>query len=540
VRRAFPHGFGPLLLALGGTGCAVGLWRPASLEGQEGARPIPRVDDFRHDGSVGEWRAHPIDRILPATGGIPQALLWIGEVSEGLVVAAEIRSGVEPDERATLAIRLRDARDPALPPIGWGHQFGFEALDDASDCAGLEFGGEDTAACEAWYLRQVDYRAALDPLFGREWRIPISRPDEVEEVGATRAFARLPAYMRAGIAPLAPVGAPRVRSRPIAGTEGGVGMEILIPWSAFPPVQAPDLSALRVAVDWVSPDDRAAAGGATVAAPRPLAAPLHHRVTPCGYGLRGILIPGGDDRISRPASSGAVPYMIPEASGDLRRLIVLDNEAAGYLYEPEPETLSPAAFAPSYEVLDVGRGERVCTPVLAFARAGTGKADGDDAVAPDWTGTGEGDWFGLQVDPKTLDVRRLEDGNLLVKSGPRVVWSYYGSGQCGACPRVGIDVFHIDTRTGLISPALRVLEVAEAGIRDVEIEVSEDWQTVTVFRSLPTAPPDGDGGFDVRWDLTRYCRAPTGDSAAPYEVCGEESDVPEPPLRLRRRYLGEG
>lgn len=535
-----------LALVAGAGGCAAGLCRPAGLLAQDGGRavqaasgPIPHVADFRHDGAVGEWRARPIDRILPAAGAIPQALLWIGAVDEGIVVAAEIRSGVRPDEEATLAIGLQDGADPEFPPIGWGHQFGFETLEDETGCAELEFGGEDRDACEDWYLRQVDYRAALAPIFGREWRIPVSHPDDSEEARATPAFARLPAYIREGIAVLEPVGGPLVRSRPIAGTEGGAGIEILILWSAFPPIRAPDLTEVRVSAAWLADEP---GPGLDSASPRPLAAPLRHRLTPCGYGLDDLLIPGGEDRFARPASEGAVAYMTPEASGDLRSLVVLDNEAAGYLYEPERETLSPAAFRPAYEVLDVGRGERICTPVLAFAPAGGVGADSipadADPAGAGAAGAGEGDRFGLQVDARTLDVRRLDDGGLLVRSGPRVAWSYYGSGQCGACPRVGVDVFHIDPESGVITPALRFFQVADAGIRDVEIDVSESWDSVTVHLSAPSGDPsDPAAEFpDARWSAIRYCLLRVPREAATYEECGREADVPEPPNRLRRLY----
>ncbi|MDX1394492.1 MAG: hypothetical protein R3195_08875 [Gemmatimonadota bacterium] len=492
--------------------------------------PIPFVDDFIHDGGVGEWRARPIDRILPATGSIPQALLWVGQVDEGIVVAAEIRSGVTPDAEATLRIGVRGAGDIALPPIGWGHQFGFVVLEEASDCEDREVGEDDPTVCQAWLARQRDFRAALPPLFEREWRLRLTGTDDIREAAAGPAFARLPEAARAALAPLEPGGGPSARSRPIVGTEGGVGIEVLIPWSAFPPVRAPLLEAARIALDWVDPAAEAAWDRAWLAAAgvRPLGAPLDHTITPCAYGVARLLIPGGDGRMSRPASDGAVAYMIPEGSGDLRSLIVLDNVAAGYQYEPGPDTWSPAAYRPTYGVLDVGRGERICTPVLAFAPAG------DDAPPVTRATTSEGDWFALQVEPRELEVRRLDDGDLLVKSGGRVVWSYYGSGQCGACPRVGIDMFHISTESGTITPALRFMQTAEPTVRDFEIDVTDDWGTITIYRSEPRLGTDD---LEVDWSLTRHCLVLTPGVPAVYEECGSESNVDAPPARLRNRYL---
>jgi len=521
-RRALTTLFGGVALALIGAG---------RLCGQGSAPPIPEIDDFRLDGAVSEWRARPIDRILPAVGRIPQALLWIGQVPEGLVVAAEIRSGIEHDANATLRIGLSGDRAVEFPPFGWGHQFGFEVMADSTGCGDLEFGSDDPRECEAWVSRQRRYREALPPLFEREWRVAPARPEAIEEVTAGPAFARLPAAVRSQIGPLAPRGTLNARARPLAGTDGGTGLEVLIPWSALPPVRVPTLSAVRIDVAWVDPAvpsgwDESWLGSL---APRALSRPLEHTLTPCHYGFRGVLISGGEDRLPRPASEEAVVYMIPEGSGDLRSLIVLDNEAAGYQYDPDPETISPAAFQPTYEVLDVGRGERLCTPMLAFSR------EGESAGKPDWTRTREGDWLGLEVEARALEVRRLDDGDLLVKSGVRVRRSYYGSGQCGGCPRISLDIFGVSTTTGEITPALRLHEVAIPGTLDIEVEIAEDWRTVSVFRSRTDLDVDP---TVTTWKRTAYCLVEGAPGPPPtYEVCGEEDHVPEPPNRLRRRYL---
>lgn len=516
-----------LLLAAGLLAAAL----PVRAQEPDAARPdagrvIPDVDDFVHDGRVAEWRARPIDRILDATDRAPQALLWVGRVYEGLVVAAEIRSGPGPGGSPALRIGLAGPDSPRLPPIGWGHQFGTEVLADSTGCEALEFAADEADACRRWLARQIRHRARLPTLFERVWRVPVATPDALEEVLAHPAFAALGGATRERLRPLRPRGAPRVLVRGIAGTEGGIGLEVLIPWGSFPPVSAPSLDAVRLHVEWAEADS-AAPGGPV--APRPFVAPLVQRITPCRYGLEGLLVPGGDGRFPRPAGEGAVPYMIPEASGDLRSLIVLDNEAAGYQYAPDPEGLSPAAYELSYSVLDVGRGERLCAPLLALAR-------GDERITPpDWTTTGEGDPFERQVDLAELEARRLDDDGFLVKSGPRVRWSFYGSGQCGACPRVGLDVFHVSADSGVVTGLLHLLEIAEPEVRDLELEVSDDWATVTLYRSetnWETDPPE------VRWDALRFCRAapPAGSGPGAFEPCGRETAVPEPPRRLRARY----
>jgi len=492
-------------------------------------RVIPDVDDFVHDGRVGEWRSRPIDRVLDTTDRAPQALVWVGRVREGLVVAAEIRNGVGPGGSPVLRIGLAGPDSLRLPPIGWGHQFGVEALADSTACDALEFAAEEVETCRRWLARQIRHRARLPVLFAREWRVPVANPDALEEVLATPAFWALGPAARERLRPLRPRGAPRALVRGIAGTEGGLGLEVLIPWGSFPPVSAPSLPAVRLRVDWGDADSSAGPAGVASVPFRPFVAPLIQRITPCEYGLEGLLIPGGEERVPRPAGEGAAPYMIPEASGDLRSLIVLDNEAAGYLYAPDPDGLSPAAYELPYSVLDVGRGERLCAPILALARGG------ERVTPPDWTRTGEGDPFARLVDLAELEARRLDDGGFLVKSGPRVRWSFYGSGQCGACPRVGVDVFHVSADSGRVTNLLHLLEIAEPETRDVELDVSEDWTTLTLYRSetsWETDPPS------VRWDAMRYCRRapPAGAAPGAFEPCGQEIDVPEPPRRLRARY----
>lgn len=528
---------------------------PAPARAQDTAvRPIPEIEDFQHDGVVGEWRSRPMDRVLAAGDRTPQALVWVGRTARGLVVAAEIRAGLAVDGSATLRIGLAGPDSLRLPPIGWGHQFGDEVVPDSAGCEAFDFAAEDPEPCRRWVVRQKRIRARLPALFEREWRVPIAFPDSVVEVRAGAAFAGLAPAVRDRLRPLAPRGLPRALARPIAGTAGGVGLEVLIPWGSFPPVPAPDLDAVRLRVDWVRPEgaDAVAAAASTgevragervdavtaaetgrswvaLGTPRPLSRPLEHRITPCEYGVEGLLIPGGESRFGRPASPGAVAYMIPEGSGDLRALIVLDNEAAGYQYQPDPEAISPAAYEVSYGVLDIGRGERLCAPELALARAGA------RVTPPDWTRTGAGDPFERQVDLRQLEVRRLDDGDLLVKSGPRVRWSYYGSGQCGACPRVALDLFRVSEATGAVTHLFRLLETVDPGASDVELEVSDDWGVVTVYRSVTRWDADPP---EVTWRAVRHCLVPAAGQGEPeaFEPCGEEADVPEPPRRLRGRY----
>ncbi len=499
-----------------------------SGQGAEGRpRPVPAVDDFVHDGSVAEWRARPVDRILPAAEGRPQALTWVGQVPGGLVVALEIRGGLPSPPMEQIEISLAGADPPRLPPVGWGHQFGFETLPDSAACAGRGLEGDPLRQCSTWYARQMRFRATLPLLFERAWRLDLGGRESPLEVRASAAFAALDPASKRSVGALTPRAAPTVRSREIAGTEGGVGHEVFIPWSAFPPVPASDLERVALGVRWV---ERGAAPLAAISrpAPRPLGRALRHRITPCEYGLAGLFIPGSEGRSPRLASEQAVAYMTPEASGDLRSLIVLDQPAAGYQYDPDPDARSPSAYEVRYGVLDVGRGERLCTPILALA------SESGRVTPPDWTTSRAGDPWAELADLRDVDVRRQEDGDLVVLRGPSVAWTYYGSGQCGACPRVGVDVFHVGVEGGEVTPLLHLAEVAEPGSREFEIDVSQDWTEVTLFVGTTDWAASAPA---VTWRAERYCRAPG--TAAPYVRCEIREDVPEPPLRLRSRYAAE-
>ncbi|MCG8469159.1 MAG: hypothetical protein MJB57_13295 [Gemmatimonadetes bacterium] len=506
--------------------CAVGSMADAGSARQDSTgRALPYIDDFIYDGRVAEWRARPVDRVFEREPGRPQALVWVGQVDGGLAVAAELRGLA--DETPALAVSVAGAAPPALPPLGWGHQFGFETLADSVPCApeDLPFGEDE---CRVWVDRQLEHREQIRPLFERTWEIPLSGPATPREIRATEAFAALPDPTPVGA--LEPIGLPRALSRPLAGAPDGYGVEVLIPWSVFPPVPAPDLEAVRIAVAWADESSGDVEGAGAIepfetTSGRPLARPLRHRVTPCEIGLVAVPLAGVDGTAPRRMSPHGLPLMIPDETGDLRRLIVIDNHASGYQYTPAPETLSPQAFETAFDVLDVGRGERLCAPVLALA-------DASGRVSPlDWTHTGE-ERAPQPVGLGDLEVRRRPDGGLFILDGPKTWWSYYGSGQCGACPRVGIRVLHIDPSDGEIHAAFRYTNVAEPGARDFEIEVAPDWSEIAIFESLVTdwsADP-----VTPVWRVERHCLVETGRPA--YESCGATDDVPAPPVRLRARY----
>jgi hypothetical protein len=459
----------------------------------------------------------------------PQALVWIGQVDGGLAVAAEIRPGGASDGAdAWLSIWLADADSPALPPIGWGHQFGFETLENEAECETMEWGEDLQAFCAQWYRDQVEHRRSLAPLFERRWVVSAQAPESPTETLARPAFAGLTAEVRSKLEPLEPSSGPEARARPLAGTPSALGLEVLVPWEAFPPVKALDLSAVRVSVDLVAGEAGSGLAVPTGLLPRALPAPPAHRLTPCGYGIRQIAIFSEPQVSVRLPSDRAGLYMIPARSGDLRRLIVIDNEAGGYQYEPDSTSVSPAAFEAEYSALELGGNEVLCGPFLAHKR---GERVSDTVEG---TRSGEENPWPFLVDARHMETRQLADGDWLVKEGPRVWWSYYGSGQCGACPRVGVRVHHVDTETGAVTETLAFTQLAGSGVSDVEIEVSEDWLDVIAYELVADWEEDPP---ERHWKATRYCFRDAAEGQRPrYDVCGVEEPVPEPPKQLRLQY----
>ncbi len=509
-------------------GC--GLFAPTAgdleaVSPQSASDTIPLVFDFVHDGQIGEWRAWPVERVLaPGRTGV-QGLVWIGQVEAGLAVALELRAAEGGDPAATrVSVGLAGAGPTALPPVGWGHQFGFEKLETVEECERWE--GWEPSECAAWFERQVRHRETVTRLLERRWEVTGGTAGPPRETVASAALESTSRGVRERLSPLSPAAdasAPELRRAAIEGTPGAVGLEFLIPWEAFPPVPAPVLSDFRFSVGWTGAAGESGGGGQVGMEPAVFPRPLSHRVTACGYGTRGIVLLG-DPRISaRFPSEDAAVYMRPRAEPLLDRLIVIDNEAAGYQYTPEPGAISPAAFEATYTTLQAPGGGTLCGPVLALA------ADGSASRAARWTRTRQGAPEAL-VDMRQVQVREGADGGLFVMEGPRVFWTYYGSGQCGACPRVELEVYHVDRSTGAVTSAFRYASIADASLGETEIMVSDDWARIDVFESR--AEEEGNPG-DLTWGVRRYC---LDAGEIEYRLCGAERPVPEPPERLRLEY----
>jgi hypothetical protein len=115
-----------------------------------------------------------------------------------------------------------------------------------------------------------------------------------------------------------------------------------------------------------------------------------------------------------------------------------------------------------------------------------------------------------------LEVKMLADGDRLIKDGPRVWMSYYGSGQCGACPRAGITIYYEDKSSGKLLRALDHVGVVEGEGSDIDYTVSDDWQRVELYEGK---------GDTLSWTQTSFCLR-SGDRK--YQECGHKNNVQPP------------
>ena len=133
--------------------------------------------------------------------------------------------------------------------------------------------------------------------------------------------------------------------------------------------------------------------------------------------------------------------------------------------------------------------------------------------------------FPFFVDEKTLDARVLEDGWLLVRSGPSAsMLSAFGSGQCGACTVANVDFYAISPE-GEATPALQLSPTLGGGAEEpdaVDFAIAPDWTQVTEFDEAAGGDADGAAG----WSSTTYCL-----QGHLFAKCGEAKDVkpPSPP-----------
>ncbi len=459
--------------------------------------------------------------------------VWLGVGDEGLVVAGRVR-GEQPRWPTTaesvgdavhfeVAVALAPTLDP--PPIGWGNQFGPTELASEDECrSGAEAPSERTRAaeqqCVSWFRDQALHRSRLRRLFLRHWLLAAgpSYRGFVREVSASPAFAELdvesqihldvldPHRLRRGASSLGSVASgatsgsfaygmaetaqlhPRLQAWRWPQGEG-FDFEIVVPWAAMPPARENPLEEmfLRVALR--------DGGGRDVAV---LDLPASSE-----EGTWSRVRLRQPREVERGACRDTEPsWYFPGASARVDLTFVLANQAGGYWYEPRG--LSPGVELRRHVAMEVGPGTFVCGPHLALWM--------DGARVPFRATRGEAAPLSVTAG---FDARATATGTRVLV-GPRSFFSRFGSGQCGACPRIGATLYDVgaDSRAvvafewrGLIDPPR---------VADADIHVNDDWTRFEVYVEEGSL-----GGEAAAWTRTSYCARDAG-----FVECGKAQEAP--------------
>lgn len=463
-------------------------------------------------------------RLVKADAAARGGVVRIRSTDRGLIVEGDVDGPAPrwPSSIAELAraehidIWIADTAPARLPPVGWGNQFDYSFLTRDADCS---IAPRDTSAraardCVTWFRRETNARPAIGRLFVRRWSIA---PTMASETFAHPAFASLEPNIASALKLLEPAASVSPAFVP-AKQGGGYHFEVAIPWDALPPLRTTRLDALRVLVDVYSQTTagtlvRSTTGAAAMSGDATTfpVVPLSHArrsAPPCGATFERPMIQNGVAVDYLDPSDSSVVYYRPADSLALRRAIVLDVPAHGYQYEPEPSSSALVASTMSFWSLPLGDGEMLCGPHLAYAH-------GKDTTRSE-----------LVVDlPDSVAARRLSPNEILIKAGPRTFSTYYGSGQCGACARVSLQLFHVDRASGALTPAFSYRGIAEFDVSDIDVELSPDWREVTVFEGRLDPSDDS---TRTTWHATTHCYRP---ATRTYELCRDRDDIAPPAKR---------
>jgi len=490
---------------------------PATAQGTE-ATALALPGGWRHDGRIDEWRdrASTFDLVSHGAGG-RRGRVWIAHGGDGLVIAGAVEGGaprfatdaasMPAGDHVELWVSLADAI--ALPPIGWGHQFGPIAVPRAADCDG-NVNIPDEAACRAWRARQVTYRRHLARLFVRQWQIA---PGTVVETFAEPALAAMTKDEREAVSPLWRPDAPTTRFT--TGTDG-YAFEIVLPWEAMPAADRLDLAHVRIMVDVLSP------GAVRRYGPLASTAPAR-RYGDMKTANRLLLDPPQPWRVGRCAATlaaddfyadDALPgYFLPRREAVLGAFFVLENRPQGYQYSSERP--SPSAVRHSRFDRTLAPDLVLCGPPLAVRRGAAVEVHPDVEVS------------------RAVRTTRVAGGFILMDGPATGLATRLGTGVCGACPRISVAAYFLPAAGGapttlfgeswivpgenIDSPSGSMARIAVADdLRTIEVWSFENWAEVKYSRV---------------WRYTRHCY---DEGARHYAECAAETGA-KPPADLACR-----
>ena len=494
---------------------------PVSAQESQPPIPVPQIDPGRL-GQPGYRFAAGVPQVVNLIShgnGARTGHLWFGNTGESLRIIGEVDgdSPVWPNDANSILAKdhvevwLSGAGNLDLPPIGWGNQFGETQLESEKACSEIHSSQDstkDTAAqekCSDWFITQRNYRPYFKRLFVRQWLLASGVS---EEVYATAAYDKVSnEYGINELAALKPRGEVKFRSVPRPGKDGYY-FEIDIPYSSFPPLNTHQKSELRLMVDVFSASAPGKKEGAfsTSSAARAYGKPETFNVLRFDHARSFNMSPCGNKLEGTDAYQKVHPaWFIPKASTiDQYQTdaFVIVNEAHGYQYEPG-DTNSPTVRPVHFFWSAIGGKEWVCGPQLTYRAGNTIREYGD------------------QVSPEGFDAKRTTDAKLLIKEGPEAWFSEFGSGQCGACPRMRLKILTLDSNLNLI--LLLDLEKRIGGSPEPssgDITVAPDWSEIVEYVQM-------DSDDAPAWSSVAYCL-----NSGRYAECGRKNDVkpPDPPV----------
>jgi hypothetical protein len=503
---------------------------PALAQNSQPPIPVPQLDPgtlgqpgFRFAGGVPQ-----VVNLIAHGDGARTGHLWIGNTGPSLRIVGEV-DGNAPDwprdrdsilEKDHAEVWLAGAADVELPPIGWGDQDGPNELDSDQGCSATDprqDPSKNAAAqekCRRWFDTQQKYRPLFKRLFVRQWLLASGVSMEsyaTPAYGIVSSKYAVTKYAGTQLAVLEPHGDVSFRAETRAGKPGYV-FEIDIPYSSFPPLNTLQLSELRLLVDVFSaaPQGKGYGPFSSTSATRAYGKLdtfnlLHldparvFDLSPCGDKLQGTDI----YRNMQPA------WFIPKVTSDhpyQADAFLIVNETHGYQYEPG-DTVSPTVRPVHFFWQGISAGEWVCGPQLTYRTGNTIREFGDGASE-------EG-----------FDARRTTDGKIMIKEGPEVWLSEFGSGQCGACPRMQLEILALDSNLNLITlldlgdTIGGPLEFSSSG----EMTVSPGWSQVVEYGQDETQT----------WSSVTYCL-----KSGFYTECGRKVGVkpPDPPVIRQKLF----
>jgi hypothetical protein len=494
---------------------------------QSAAIKVPQVLN-RGLGMVAPYTDRPPDvTLVPHGRDARHGRVWVQTVGSGLLIVGEV-DGERPDfprnqnlilEKDHVEIWLADGKDPDLPPIGWGNQFDQVTLPKGADSCpdwlkSMDRGVADAQAadkkCRNWAETQIHYRPFFKRLFLRQWLVT---PDYAVEAFATLAYDQITARFASDRPnneeiplPMKPAGT--VQMWPSPGKDRvGYGFVVMIPFTAFPPLSSTQLSDLRLLVDVFNPPlpGKKIGSYSTSSSSRIYGKPesfnalrldpaQHFDLTPCDLPLTAI------DKYGDSHPAWFVPKANPAIDFDSNGFVVV-NVGSGYQYEPE--ALSPVARPVHFFWHGIAESEWVCGPHLSYRKGEMTKR------------------YDAEVEEDGFDAHPLPGGDLLVKMGPRVYGSEFGSGTCGACPRTDLRILKLgsDTKPQEMLRLGGIIDNGSGAAQD--FTVSPDWTQAVQYDQ------EGDQGDPGPWSSTTWC---LGKSV--YERCGHKDHVepPDPPV----------